>query len=226
MFGSLMSPACKIAPGCRFTLWIDGVGAWQVLTSPVVTLGRATAPVSPLLAGNSLAKDSAEEADVSIMSSISRKHAQLERVNESWVLTAHSATDVEGRPIDGQTVLPDECELTLGGSVRLGFCVTTPLSASARLSFLSGHRPAGTVDGVILMAQTVLLGPGPENHVRCPQWPTSVVLVRNRGGLAVKTKRDVFVDGKLATGLTPLSSGHVVSGTDFRFRLEESNPKQ
>jgi hypothetical protein len=226
MFGSLLSPASEIATGCRYTLWIDGVGAWQLLTSPVVTLGRATAPVSPLLVGNSLAKDGSDEADVAIMSSISRKHAQLERVNESWVLTAHSAMDVEGRSVDGQAVLPDDCELTLGGSVQLGFCVTTPLSTSARLSFLSEHRPTGTVDGVVLMAQTVLLGPGPENHVRCPQWPASVVLVRNRSGLAVKSRKDIFVDGSLVTGLTRLSSGQVVSGTDFRFRLEEINPKR
>lgn len=225
MFGSLTSPASKTATGSRYTLWIDGVGAWQVLTSPVVTLGRAQTPVSPLLAKTSLAKkDTSDEADVAIMSSISRKHAQLERVNESWVLTAHAATDVEGRPVDGQTVLSDDCEITLGGSVQLGVCVTTPLSASARLSFLSEHRPAGTVDGVVLMAQTCLLGPGPENHVRCPQWPSSLVLVRGRRGLAVKSRKELFVDGSLVTGLTPLTSGQVVSGTDFRFRLEEINP--
>lgn len=226
MFGSLTSPASSTATGSRYTLWIDGVGAWLVLTSPVVTLGRAQAPVSPLLAKSSLVKDTSDEADVTIMSSLSRKHAQLERVNESWVLTAHAATDVEGRPVDGQTVLSDDCEITAGSSVRLGFCVTTPLSASARLSFLSDHRPAGAVDGVVLMAQTCLLGPGPENHVRCPQWPTSVVLVRGRRGLAVKSRKDIFVDGSLATGLTPLSSGQVISGTDFRFRLEEINPER
>ena len=225
MFGSLTSPASRTATGSRYTLWIDGVGAWQVLTSPVVTLGRAQAPVSPLLTKMSLPmKDTSDEADVAIMSSLSRNHVQLERVNESWVLTAHAATDVEGRPVDGQTVLSDDCEITVGGSVRVGFCVTTPLSASARLSFLSEHRPAGAVDGVVLMAQTCLMGPGPENHVRCPQWPTSLVLVRGRSGLAVKSRKDIFVDGSLATGLTPLSSGQVVSGTDFRFRLEEINP--
>lgn len=227
MFGSLTSPATSTSSGSRYTLWIDGVGAWQVLTSPVVTIGRAQAPVSPLLAKTSVAKkDTSNEADVAVMSSISRKHAQLERVNESWVLTAHAATDVEGRPVDGQVVLPDDCEITAGGSVRVGFCVTTPLSASARLSFLSEHRPAGAVDGVVLMAQTCLLGPGPENHVRCPQWPASLVLVRGRRGLAVKSRKDIFVDGSLATGLTPLSSGQVISGTDFRFRLEEINPER
>lgn len=224
MFGSLTRPATGSTTGCRYTLWIDGVGAWQVLTSPVVTLGRAQAPVSPLLARTSLAKEASDEADVAVMSGMSRRHAQLERVNESWVLTAHAATEIEGRPVDGQTVLPDDCEITAGGSVRVGFCVTTPLSASARLSFLSEHRPAGTVDGVVLMAQTCLLGPGPENHVRCPEWPASLVLVQSRHGLAVKSRKDIFVDGSLVTGLTPLSSGQVISGTDFRFRLEEINP--
>lgn len=226
MFGSLTSPATGTTSGSRYTLWIDGVGAWQVLTSPVVTIGRAQTPVSPLLAKASLAKKTPDEADVAVMSSISRKHVQLERVNESWVLTAHAATNVEGRPVDRQAVLPDDCEITAGGSVRVGFCVTTPLSASARLSFLSEHRPAGAVDGVVLMAQTCLLGPGPENHVRCPQWTANLVLVRGRRGLAVKSRNDIFVDGSLATGLTPLASGQVVSGTDFQFRLEEINPER
>jgi hypothetical protein len=42
----------------------------------------------------------------------------------------------------------------------------------------------------------------------------------------VKSRNDIFVDGSLATGLTPLASGQVVSGTDFQFRLEEINPER
>lgn len=226
MFGSLLSPAAQTTTDRRFTLWIDGVGAWQILMSPVVTIGRAIAPVSPLLAASSLAKDSRDEADVAIMSGISRKHALVERIDESWVLTAHSATQVQSRTVDGQIVLPDDCEITLGDSVRVGFCVATPLSASARISFLSEHRPAQAVDGVVLMAQTCLLGPGPENHVCCPQWPASLVIARHPDGLAVKSRSDFFVDGELATGVTAITDGQVISGAEFRFRVEEINPKR
>jgi len=225
MFGSLISPASETASGTRYTLWIDGVGAWQILTGPIVTVGRTTNPVSPLLRRSGSPAETVAEADVSVMSSLSRKHAQLERVNENWILTAHSTTQVETRTVDGETVLPDNCEITLGQSVRLGFCVTTPLSVSARLSFHSEHRPADSIDGVILMAHTCLLGPGPENHIQCPDWPASVVLVQNSDGLAVKSRTDLFRDGSLVTGLTPLSSGQVISGKDFRFRLEERNPE-
>jgi len=225
MFGSLISSASETVAGSGYTLWIDGVGAWQILTGPIVTIGRTTNPVSPLLGQSGSAKESTEEADIAIMSSLSRKHAQIERVNENWILTAYSPTEVETRVVDSKTVLPENCEMTLGQSVRLGFCVTTPLSVSARLSFHSEHRPADSIDGVVLMAHTCLLGPGPENHIPCPGWPASVVLVQNRHGLAIQSRTDLFRDGSLITGLTQLSSGHVISGKDFRFRLEERNPK-
>jgi len=225
MFGSLISPADETVSGNRYTLWIDGVGAWELLTSPVVTIGRTTNPVSPLTSRSGLAQEAVDEADVTVMSRLSRKHAQLERVNENWILTAYSTTQIDNRAVDRQTVLPDDCEITLGDSVRLGFCATTPLSVSARLSFNSEHRPAVPIDGVILMAHTCLLGPGPENHVPCPHWPASVVLVRNHKGLAVKSRADLFLDGSLVTGPAQLSSGQVISGKDFRFRLEERNPE-
>lgn len=215
MFGSLFNTLDAGQAGRRYMAWIDGVGAWLILTGENVSVGRVSGGMGPLAqAGGE------DEADVALMANVSRRHASLERVEENYLLTPHSRVSLYGRSVDHQAVLPDECEVTFGDSVRIGFSVPTPLSASARLTFQSNHRPRLSVDGVVLMAETCLLGNGPENHIRCPEWSTSVVLARSGNGLAARSREPLFVDGKLSRGLAPVEAGQVVTSGQYRFRLE------
>jgi len=218
MFGPSFNTQNESQPGRRYMAWIDGVGAWLILTGEKVSVGRVTGGMGLL------AKSGDEdEADLALMANMSRRHASLERVEEDYLITPHSRVSVYGRPVDRQTVLPNDCEVTLGDSVRIGFSVPTPLSASARLTFQSNHRPRTSVDGVVLMADTCLLGNGPENHICCPSWSTSVVLARTKHGLAARSREPLFVDGKLAQGLAAVESGQVITTGQYRFRLEALN---
>jgi len=200
------SPTNKSADQSRFMIWIDGVGAYLLCLGERVSIG------GPDVDGN--------PADIPMLANLSRRHATFVRNGEGYMLEAHSPTRVAGRPIADRTYLNDGYELEFGNNVRLRFRLPTVLSASVRLEFLSDHRPAHRVDGIILMDEACLIGPGIENHIQCAGWPESVVLFLRDGRFLCKARSDLFVDGNHAHEGTIIEPGHVVSGTDFQFRIE------
>jgi hypothetical protein len=205
--GSTSPYADQSARPGRYMLWIDGAGAYLVCLGERVSIGGA------VLEGNT--------ADVPLLASLSRRHATIVRSREGYLLEAHSSTRVGNRPVDGNVYLNNGYEIELGTGVRLRFWMPTVLSSTAVLEFLSDHRPCRSVDGVILMQETCLLGPGRENHVRCPDWPDSVVLYLDGGNFCCKSRSDLFVGTKLLRDGVCVQPGDVVTGTDpIRFRIE------
>lgn len=200
----------------RYIAWIDGVGAWLILTGSSIAVGRMNGNVSPLVA----ASPAEQEPEIALVANLSRNHARIKRVDENYVLKPDSSVKIQGRPIGFETVLPDSCEITLGDSVRLAFSIPTPLSATARMTFASEHRPRTSVDGVILMAETCLLGPSASDHIHCRNWSESIVLVQTSSGIAVKSKQELQIGGRRANATDVVSDGQVVSADEFRFRLE------
>lgn len=194
----------------RFTLWIDGVGAYLLCLGDSVTIGGP--------------EHDADAADVALLANLSRRHATFLRRKEGYVLDAHSSVSVAGRPVYERTRLNTDYQIELGGCVRLRFRQPTVLSATATLDFLSDHRPSRSVDGIVLMDETCLLGPGGENHVQCPDWPESVVLFRKGAQFCCKSRADIFVAGSLVRDGAPIRPGDVVTGPELRFRLEATEP--
>lgn len=194
------------APASRHLLWIDGVGAFLLFHGDRVTVGGPTQDGS--------------SADLSLMANLVRQHAAFVRHREGYILEASGPTVVAGRPVHEQTTLHDKYEIRLGDRVMLKFELPSVLSTSARIRFLSDHRPSPTVDGVVLMGDTCLLGPGNENHIRCPDWQDSVLLFRRDGEIWCKSRMELFVGAEHVPEGGPLRSGDVVSGPDLRFRIE------
>jgi hypothetical protein len=191
----------------RYMLWIDGAGGYLVCLGERVSIG-----------GPSLDENS---ADVPLLASLSRKHATIVRSREGYVLDPHSTTRVGNRPVEGAVYLNSGYTIELGNSVRLRFWLPTVLSATAVLEFVSDHRPCRSVDGVILMEETCLIGPGRENHVRCPEWPESVVLYRSGEDFCCKSRCDLFAGTRRLAEGEALRPGDVVTGNDaMRFRIE------
>lgn len=190
----------------NFFLWVDAIGVWQVLCR------------DDLLIGSAAAVD--EAADISLLAPLSRRHARFIRQDDAWFLQPLQSCAVGGRPVTGRTLLRNGSEIQLGDRVRLRFRIPSVLSASALLEFLSGHQPRLSLNGVLLMADTLLLGPRQDNHVCCPAWPDSVVLYRRQQQLLCRSKIPLTLADAPLPEQHDLSQGAILSGPELRFRLE------
>ncbi|MGQ9505262.1 MAG: hypothetical protein ACUVQG_10915 [Thermogutta sp.] len=188
----------------RFFLWIDGVGGYLVCRGETVRIGR------PGNAG----------VDVPLLADIADRHAEIRRDAEGYFLESFAPAWLDGRPVR-QIPMPDRCRLHLGRHVVLQFVRSTPVSLSARLDFESGHRTHPTTDGILLMAQNLILGPGRMVHVRCSHWRNNVVLFRQGDELWCRTGEVFRVDGVPQMRVAKLTLSSWVEGVDFALRLEE-----
>jgi tetratricopeptide (TPR) repeat protein len=190
----------------RFVLWIDGVGGYLVCEGGEIVLGQPV-PGSP--------------ADVPILGDLSRQHATIRRSGEGYVISPRKETKIDGKAISDVAPLGDGVLIELGEGVRLRFRRPHPLSASARLEFASRHRTQPPVDGVILMAESLVLGPAANSHVVCRNWPRNVVLFHQQGELHCRTSGALEIDGVVLDGRGGLNRNSTVRGEEFSLSLEE-----
>jgi hypothetical protein len=191
-------------PARRFLLWIDGAGGYLVCLGSRVTLGQA-APDAYV--------------DVPLFADVARTHAALTRDAEGYLLEAVRSLQVNGQPTEKALLQPGD-RVTLGGCCQLQFRQPVPVSATARLDLVSGHRLPLTVDGVILMADTLVLGPGPQAHVSIPDMEVPVILFRQKDGLGVRHEGSLIIDGQACRGRGVLGPTAQVRGDDFAFAVE------
>lgn len=191
--------------GQRLWLWIDAVGGYLVCRGTSVTLG---------------APSGHGEVDVPILGDVSRRHARIRRDEEGYVIEAAGSVSINGRPVASAAALVDGDQIDLGGGVRLAFTRPHALSGSARLDFVSRHRTQPPADAVLLMADSLVLGPGPTTHVRCPDWSADVVLFGAGDALACRAVGEFQIDGEPCTSRGQLHGQAHVTGEDFSFSLE------
>lgn len=192
-------------PGCR--LWIDGVGCWAVWFGDSLTIGGGSSPQTA-------------EAEFAIQAPLSRKHAFILRTEEDYQFVPVQLSRINGERIDQKTYLPRRAELQLGDDVRLNFEVPSELSRSARLTCVSSHRPVDRSQGLILMCEHLLLGPGSGVHISCPQWKGNVILFRRSGKLWCQSAPELRLNDQPLTEAMPLEHGSVLTGQGLRLRLE------
>ena len=73
--------------------------------------------------------------------------------------------------------------IRLGSTVELEFRQPSPVSATARLAIVSRHRLPLAVDGVLLMAETCIVGGTGQAHIPAPALKDPVVLYRQGDAL-------------------------------------------
>jgi hypothetical protein len=193
-------------PGTRFLLWVDGVGGYLVCLADSVLLGQH-------VPGSSI--------DVPILGDLSRRHARVSRSGEGYVIEPMHAISINGRAIKNPMTLSDQDEIELGSGVKYRFRRPHALSATARLDPISRHRIQPYVDGVLLMAESCVLGPKWQNHIVCRDWTADVVLYRHDDELFCRSIAPVEIDGKLCEGRGRLEANSRVVGSDFSMCLEE-----
>ena len=72
----------------------------------------------------------------------------------------------------------------------------------------------------MLMADTLVLGPGPQVHVAMPDLKQPVVLYRHKDGLGVRCPGPFLIDGQRCQERGLLRPASSVSGEDFALALE------
>lgn len=192
-------------PRGRFLLWVDAVGGYLVCLDDRVVLGGV---------------GSQSSADVPLMGDISRDHAAIVREGGGYRLDPRRTTFLNGKAITEPVPLRDGDVIRLGRTVELEFRQPSPISASARLTVVSRHRLPMAVDGVLLMAETCIVGPGRQAHVQAPALNDPVILYRQAGALWCRSRNDFEVDGRPGASRAPLTFNSSVRGDDFSFGLE------
>src|SRR5439155_18895879 len=132
------------------------------------------------------------------------------------VLEPRRPARANGQPV-ARTLLRPGDVITLGATCQLAFRQPSPASASARLDVVSGHRLPFALDGVLLMADTLVLGPGARSHVILPGLGEPVVLFRQKDGIGVRHAGRITVDGREAEERWPLGWSGTVAGDEFSF---------
>jgi tetratricopeptide (TPR) repeat protein len=190
----------------RFMLWIDAVGGYLVCLSDRVVIGQA---------------HPGSRVELPLQADISRRHAQSRREGEGYLVEPLGGmVKVDGKKVEGAALLSDGDELELGDGVRLRFRRPHVLSASARLEIISRHRTQPFVDGVILMAESCVLGPKWQNHVVCRDWSGDVVLYRREDQIFCRAMESLEIDGKLHDGRGKLGPNSRIVGSDFSLSVE------
>jgi hypothetical protein len=194
----------EIETPTRFLLWIDGVGGYLVCLGARLVFGQA------LFDG---------QVDVPLVADVSRLHATLCRDSEGYVLEAVRPVQVNGRPSTHALLRPGD-RVTLGTSCQFQFHQPVPVSTSARLDLVSGHRLPIAVEGVLLMADTLVLDSGPQAHITVPDLKHPLVLYRHRDGLGVRHAGRLTVNGTRVGERALLPAQAAVQGEDVAFAVE------
>lgn len=204
---TIHEPPRLLDPATQYLLWIDGVGGFLVCLSHRVTLGQANPEAV---------------VDIPLLADVSRHHATLQRDPEGYFLEAIRKVQVNGQPTD-KVLLRAADRITLGASCQMQFWQPVPVSASARLDLVSGHRFLHPVDSVLLMADTLLIGAGPQAHVVVPDLTAPLVLFRNKTGLGARWPGNLMIDGQEYTGKGPLEAGSTLQTEQLTLALERAD---
>lgn len=199
----------RAGPSGRMLLWADIVGGYLICLDNRVTLGRASS-------------DGA--ADIPILGDLSRRHATIVRDGDRYLIHAHNPTFVNGKRVDSAP-LRDRDLIRMGTGVELRFRQPNPMSATARLELASRHRLPMAVSGILLMAETCVLGAESTAHVQAPHVGRPVVLYRQGEAIWCRSPEPFSVDGRPQQGRAPLSARSNVLGESFSFSLEPLDPQ-
>jgi hypothetical protein len=201
---SVVTSSTKIPD--RFMLWVDAVGAYLVCLHNEIALGQpASAGAAP---------------DVPILGDLSRRHAVIRREGEGYWIEALRPVQVDGRSVTHNTPLLEGSTIDLGSGVKIKFRRPHPLSSTARLEFVSRHRTQPSTNGILLMADTCILGPAHTSHVVTGDWEHEVVLFRKADELCCRTSAKIKIDGMAWRGGNALKPRSRVEGDEFAFSLE------
>jgi hypothetical protein len=190
----------------RYMLWIDGVGSWLVICGRSAILGSAV---------------ESSAADIRLMAPLSRRHAEFEQLEEGWVMRGLGAGEpTHGTGVGAVCALSSGRVLEFAGRVQLVFRVPNVLSVSAVLIPEVPQRLVPYADGIVLLADRMLIGPRRDAHICCPQLAEQLVLYMQNGHLCCRSAGSFTVNGAGVDAVAVLCDGDVIVADEFRVRIE------
>ena len=197
----------RLMQASSFLIWVDGVGGYLVCTKPINFIGQAIDGAS---------------VSIPLQADVRQRHARLETIAGQHLIQPLGPVAIDGRevPVDEAIAIKTGQQITLGDKVRLAYRQDHPLSKSARLDFASRHRTLPWSDGVVLAAQSIILGPNPNNHIFCPSWKSDLVLFRRGDTWFAKCKIGFCVDEQALANESEIRFDSRLFGDNFSLKLE------
>jgi hypothetical protein len=178
-------------------LHIDGVGSYQVLPGPTVSIGP---------------RSSARMLDLPLMIDPASPTITLWRSDEDYFLKSDRPATVN--EVSCVTKLLNSGDkIGIGTRCRMTFRRPSAASGTAVLDLAGARLPMAGIRQVILLDREIVIGPGAGAHIRSDELPAPVVLVRSDQGLACRSAAEITIDGKpIGTGVNlpagvPISIG-------------------
>ncbi len=200
-------------------LWIDGVGGYLLCHAEELSLGQPTSP-SRSSSSTHQAKTDSNSVHVSILADLSTNHAKIRREPGGYLITPRGKTLVNDKEIDSPTLLNNGSVIQLGNSVKLEFIKPHALSASGKLTLISGHRCEPANDGILMMAESCVLGPKSHSHLPCAKWKDELILFRGSEGLLCRGNSPISHNGEPVEQPVRIQANSRVEGQDFSFSVE------
>lgn len=198
---SMPMPAPKSQQMPSLVLHVDGVGSYQVLTSPTVTIGP---------------RGSSRTLDLPLLIDASAPTITLSRSDEDYFLKTNRPVTVNESPCTSRLLCSGD-RIGLGARCRLTFRRPSAASSTAVLDISGARLPVAGIRQVILLDREIVIGPGSCAHIRADQLPGAVVLIRGEAGFACRSGTDITIDGKNIGKTANLPTGEAISIGSLRF---------
>ena len=154
MSGIKPQPKAPQSPVSRWRLWVDGCGGYLLMTGVRWSVGGLSR---------------ASTVDICVQADWPRLAGQISRRGADYFWQGQRAADQK-------ILLTDGTHVPVDGSALMTLGKPSQLSDTAVLSLNGPHRFDQHVDGVVLVRETILVGPGSDCHLRCRDASDRVVL--------------------------------------------------
>ena len=144
----------------RFLLRIDGVGSHLVVYRPKTTIGPDSSSHPP---------------DIALLASPNTPKIRIQRLEDDYFLHADRKVQVNGNTAS-RKLLSHGDKITLGRRCQLRFELPNAASATALIDLSNARMPRNDVNKVVLLDESIVIGPGKSAHIQARDLPHSVVL--------------------------------------------------
>jgi hypothetical protein len=187
----------------NFTIRVDGVGSFKVLRGKRITIG----PVS-----------GSKRVDLAVLAEAHLPTVAIERDEEDYFLRSPLPVAINDQPTTGK-LLHNGDRITLSSRCRLTFARPSPASNSALLHLSGARLQKADVRSVVLLDRELIVGPGPNAHIRCDEMTESAILHARDGKLFCQSALGVLVDGIASAANSPLPSNAQIAVGPLTFSI-------